>query len=334
MPVRHRRAVDRARLRRVRGRAPRRRARRRRGAKWRDDPSFVPEGGESLADARRAGARRPATTSPGGLSTAGRRRLPRLADQGGGGVGARHRHRDRLAVAPLPRLGLPHRHAPRPAPCCSRSTRSPTRRDPPPSGRARSRTTIRGRSVSDVGLSAPRSCGTAVGRVSTDLPQQRDASLRGRCGVGAVRERGVGWFDPGFERDHGTHVAGIIGAEANNGLHGRGVARDVEIYGVPNVGTVARNLSWAVTVFHADVVNMSFCEWSYEYETCAWFPNQNSSAAIATALSLSGTPGFSWSPLRATAGIPTPHFPATSAPSAPVSMSATRSLIRRTIQAC
>ena len=79
---------------------------------WREDPTFVPEGGESLAalDARVREAC--SELAERAARRTRRRRLPRLADQGGRRLGARRRHRDRLALAPVARLDLPHRHPP------------------------------------------------------------------------------------------------------------------------------------------------------------------------------------------------------------------------------
>ena len=78
--------------------------------------------------------------------------------------------------------------------------------------------------------------------------------------------------DPADEVGHGTHVAGIIGARANNGLQGAGVAgcslmivrvlaRLVHISGtVIGFGTsfdITAGIQWAID-HHASIINMSF----------------------------------------------------------------------------
>jgi len=81
---------------------------------------------------------------------------------------------------------------------------------------------------------------------------------------------------------HGTHVAGIIGARAGNGKHGRGVARVVEFADAP--GGKGRLLSahiiWAVGR-GAKVINMSLCELDYTFDLpCSSTPNEATAAAV------------------------------------------------------
>jgi hypothetical protein len=84
---------------------------------------------------------------------------------------------------------------------------------------------------------------------------------------------------------HGTHVAGIVAAVADNGLHGRGVARHVELLDVPSGPGTATTITWAVD-HGAQVINMSFCEAEYNDTgglqcTTAW--NDATAAAVAYA---------------------------------------------------
>lgn len=71
--------------------------------------------------------------------------------------------------------------------------------------------------------------------------------------------------DPMDDHGHGTHVAGIIAAQANNGLGGVGVAYNVQIMaikaaqysGVLSSADIAEGIYYAVA-HGADVINMSF----------------------------------------------------------------------------
>ena len=76
---------------------------------WRADPSFVPEGGESLAGLDERVRAACDELAGRGRRADHRRRLPRFADQVRRRLGARRGHRDRLAITPLARLDLPHR---------------------------------------------------------------------------------------------------------------------------------------------------------------------------------------------------------------------------------
>ena len=69
------------------------------------------------------------------------------------------------------------------------------------------------------------------------------------------------WSTKGDHKDHGTHVAGIIGAARNNDIGTVGFAPDAEILDAPVIGvgtgSVADAVGWAVNK-GADVINMSF----------------------------------------------------------------------------
>ena len=80
--------------------------------------------------------------------------------------------------------------------------------------------------------------------------------------AGLVADRAPWAEAPGAgQSPHGTHVAGIIAAIANNGTEGRGIARNVEFLDINNTTglSVAEMIDWA-TDHGADVINMSFCE--------------------------------------------------------------------------
>ena len=80
-------------------------------------------------------------------------------------------------------------------------------------------------------------------------------------GVNAINDTG----DPMDSNGHGTHVAGIIAAEADNGIGGVGVAYNVQIMavvaaqysGVLASSDIAEAVQYAVSE-NADVINMSF----------------------------------------------------------------------------
>ena len=93
-----------------------------------------------------------------------------------------------------------------------------------------------------------------------------------------------------YSEVHGTHIAGIIGAEGNNGLDIVGVAYDAELLGVrltvPGYGppsppdSIAIAISWA-WMYGADVIN---CSWDYPAGT-----SQLLDVAIANALTYGRT---------------------------------------------
>ncbi|MBL7178161.1 MAG: S8 family serine peptidase [Desulfobacteraceae bacterium] len=80
-------------------------------------------------------------------------------------------------------------------------------------------------------------------------------------GVNVINDTG----DPMDSNGHGTHVAGIIAAEANNGIGGVGVAYNVQIMGVVAAqysgvlasSDIAEAVQYAVAK-NANVINMSF----------------------------------------------------------------------------
>ena len=82
---------------------------------------------------------------------------------------------------------------------------------------------------------------------------------------GARVIRGSRSGDPQDDHGHGTHVAGIIAAQADNGIGGVGVAYNVQIMaikaaqysGVLAASDIAEGIYYAVSR-GADVINMSF----------------------------------------------------------------------------
>lgn len=86
--------------------------------------------------------------------------------------------------------------------------------------------------------------------------------------------------------EHGTHVAGIIAAYADNLAEGRGVSRHTELLDVNDTllggPSTAFLIVWAV-VHGADIINMSICETIGD--PCLSTPNTGTAAAVAYALS-------------------------------------------------
>jgi fibronectin type 3 domain-containing protein len=102
------------------------------------------------------------------------------------------------------------------------------------------------------------------------------AEFYGTTGCGRRRQRLCGRYprcqyggtssgDPQDDHGHGTHVAGIIAAQADNGIGGVGVAYNVQIMaikaaqysGVLSASDIAEGIYYAVSK-GADVINMSF----------------------------------------------------------------------------
>lgn len=100
--------------------------------------------------------------------------------------------------------------------------------------------------------------GVKIAVIDTGVAKHPDLIISG--GVSTVD------YTTSYEDDegHGTHVAGIIGAERNNGIGTVGVAPDADIYAVKALDSngsgylsdIIEGLDWSITN-HMDIVNMS-----------------------------------------------------------------------------
>jgi hypothetical protein len=100
---------------------------------------------------------------------------------------------------------------------------------------------------------------TAVPKVRVAVIDNGIASHRDLDGV-VIEHRSL--LEPGRDGSidsHGTRVAGIIGARADNHEFGRGVATYVELLDVPEAASLAQLITWSVD-HGARVINMSVLE--------------------------------------------------------------------------
>ena len=102
---------------------------------------------------------------------------------------------------------------------------------------------------------------TGIDMTHPDLAANLWTAADGSHGYNAI----TGTTDPTDDHGHGTHVAGIIAAQGNNGVGGVGIAYNVQIMaikaaqysGALTTTDIANGIIWAVT-HGADVINMSF----------------------------------------------------------------------------
>lgn len=113
----------------------------------------------------------------------------------------------------------------------------------------------------------PNSGGTRVGILDTGIDQDHD-DLVGKTKACAQATTGTGAVVEGLcdDRDsHGTHMAGMIGAHANNWYGVAGAAPDAEfaVFNVQNAGggyyyiDVLAGIRWLRTTGQAEIINMS-----------------------------------------------------------------------------
>ncbi len=102
-----------------------------------------------------------------------------------------------------------------------------------------------------------------VAVVDTGVNPEGEDGFGGRLrdGYNALLKRRGGWQD---NHSHGTHVAGTIAQETDNGIGVAGIAYDAEIIpvkalnalGIGSIATIAEGIKWAVDN-GADIINLS-----------------------------------------------------------------------------